>query len=516
MSDRRRETSHVEALKSTSIIGGSTALSLVIRMVRTKVVAVFLGPGGVGLEAVYDAVVSVARSAVDSGIGVSGVRRIAAAAGSGDQPHVARTVFALKRICLALGVIGAVILYAAREPISRVTFGDAGHASEIGWLSLILLFAGVMGGQGAILQGMRKIGDLARVNILGTALGAAISIPIVCIWGRAGIPAYMVIGTGAALLVSWLYSRRIPLEPVKLTFREMAHETNDLFRLGFVFMWSALLSTGAMFLIRAFVTWQEGIEGVGQFQAANALAIVYVGFVLQAMGTDFYPRLTAVAENNSRCNQLVNEQAEISILLALPGILATLALAPWIIQTLYSSKFGIAAAILSWQVAGMFLRVCSWPMGFIVMAKGRAAALFWTELAAYGVYTLLAWIGLKWFGLPGTGMAFLGLYVFHWTMMYFVVSRMSGFRWSPENVRLSLLGVATVAITLIVRLKLAEPWATVIGGVLAIATGIFCMKTLAGLVGPDRIDRFMAKLRLPIQVRNLFCGPGKAVAVPSE
>ena len=119
--------------------------------------------------------------------------------------------------------------------------------------------------------------------------------------------------------------------------------------------------------------------------------------------------------------ELVNEQAEISILLALPGVLATLAFAPWVIHFFYSSKFDVAGQILCWQVAGMFLRVLSWPMGFIVLAKGRAAVLFWTDLAAYSTYVALGWFGLKLFGLPGTGMAFLGLYIFHWCMIFAIV-----------------------------------------------------------------------------------------------
>ncbi len=55
------------------------------------------------------------------------------------------------------------------------------------------------------------------------------------------------------------------------------------------------MTTGALFLLRVFVARQEGVYGAGQFQAASALSMVYVGFVLQAMGTDFYPRLTVVA-----------------------------------------------------------------------------------------------------------------------------------------------------------------------------------------------------------------------------
>jgi enterobacterial common antigen flippase len=494
--EKTETTSHVEALKSTSIIGGSTVIVMLIRMLRTKVLAILLGPGGIGLEAIYDSVVTLWKTASDLGVSSSGVRQIASAMGSGNQEVIATTVFTLRRICLVLGTIGAVALFLSREWVSRITFGNADHAADVGLLSIILLFGAVMGGQGALLQGMRRIGDLAKMNMFGALAGAILSIPIVYIWGRAGIPAYMVLTSGVAVIVAWSYVRRVRIERIKIPLRQMAGETGGLLKLGVVFLASGLMTTGAMFLLRVFVIRQEGIYGAGQFQAANALAMVYVGFVLQAMGTDFYPRLTAVADDNRKCNRLVNEQAEISILLALPGVLATLAFAPWVIQIFYSSKFDKAAVILCWQVAGTFLQVNSWPMGFILLAKGRAAAFFWTDLISYLVYIALAWVGLRIFGLVGTGIAYLGLYAFHWCIIYIAVRRISGFALSTSNMRLSLLGATTAAIALWARLRLPEPWATAIGCSFALVAGIYTMRTLIRLIGLEKIDRHLRKLGL--------------------
>jgi enterobacterial common antigen flippase len=503
LDEKPEPTSHAEALKSTSIIGGSTVIVMLIRMLRTKVLAILLGPTGIGLEAIFDSVITLSKTAVDLGISSAGVRQIASAVGSGNQSVIATTVFTLRRLCLALGIVGAASLFLMRESVGRIAFGNSEHGSDIGLLSIILLFGAVMGGQGALLQGMRRIGDLAKMNMFGALAGALLSIPIVFIWGRSGIPAYMVLGAGVGVFISWFYARRVRFEPVKIPLRQMTGEARSLLKLGLVFLASGLMTTGALFLLRILVARHEGVYGAGQFQAASALSMVYVGFVLQAMGTDFYPRLTVVAHDNRRCNQLVNEQAEISILLALPGVLATLALAPWVIQLFYSNRFDKAAEILCWQVSGTFLQVNSWPMGFIILAKGRAAALFWTDFASYSVYVALGWLGLKLFGLPGTGMAFLGLYAFHWGVMYLVVRRMSGFALSKTNVRLSLLGITTVAITLCTRLAFPEPWATTIGCLLALATGLYTMRTLIRLVGWDKIERFLRKIGLSFLARKL-------------
>ena len=514
MKEEPESTSHVEALKSSSIIGGSTAIVILIRMVRTKVLAILLGPAGIGLEAIYDSILSLTKIGVDMGISSSGVRQIASAVGSGNQSTIAATVFTLQRVCIVLGVIGAVGLFLLRDQASRLAFGSAEHGSDIGLLSIILLFVALTGGQGALLQGMRRIGDLAKMNILGAAAGAVLSIPIVYIWGLQGIPAYMVLSAGVGALISWSFARRIHVEPLKIPLKRVGSEAASLFRLGAAFVSAGLMSTGALFLLRVFVTRETGIDGAGQFQAANAISMVYVGFVLQAMGTDFYPRLSEVADDDRQCNKLVNEQAEVSTLLALPGVLATLALAPWVIQFFYSSQFHIAGEILCWQVAGMFLRVLSWPMGFIILAKGRAAVFFWTDLVAYSVYVALGWFGLKLFGLPGTGMAFLGFYIFHWCMIFVVVRAMCGFSWSAVNIRLSLLGVLMVGTTLGIRLTLPEPWATIIGCSLALLTGLYCLRTLVLLVGVEEINKYTRKIGFSFPVRKM---PDMKVAlVPSK
>ena len=47
------------------------------------------------------------------------------------------------------------------------------------------------------------------------------------------------------------------------------------------------------------------------------------------MAADFYPRLTAAITRPEEANRLVNEQAHVGLLLAGPGVIATLAFARW-------------------------------------------------------------------------------------------------------------------------------------------------------------------------------------------
>jgi PST family polysaccharide transporter len=490
-------SSQVEALKSSAIIGGSTAIVMLIRMVRTKVVAVLLGPGGVGIEAILDSTATLSRTISDLGVSSSGIRQVAAAVGSRQEVEIARTVYSLRRVCFALGIAGAATLFLSRHYVSRLAFDSAEHASSIGLLAIILLLGAVTGGQGALLQGMRRIGDLARVNIIGTLAGLVVTFPIVMIWGVAGIPYYMVLAAAAHALVSWMHARRVPVERVSLSINDVLREATGLLRLGLAFMASGVMSAGALFLLRVLVVRSAGEAGAGQFQAATALSMVYVGFILQALGTDFYPRLTATVSDNVRTNRLVNEQSEVALVLALPGVLGTIAFAPWVVRIFYSNQFDQAAEVLCWQMSGNFLRVTSWPMGYILLAQGRGKLFVITDAAAWTVYVVLAWLGLQRFGLPGMGMAFVGLYAFHVVMIAFVVATCSGFRWSATNLRLLTVGGFMVAAALVSRLYLAEPLATIVGAGLAAVAGALSLKGLMAIVGAGRINRLLAKLRLP-------------------
>ena len=469
---------------------------LAIRVIRTKVLALLLGPAGIGLEAVFDSTVSLMRTLFDLGISASGVRQIAAAVGTGENRTIGTTVFTLRRTCVILGTTGSITFFLLRGPIGRMAFGNSEHTAALGWLAVMLLFSSISAGQAALLQGMRQIRDLAKMNILGALAGALLSIPIVYLWGQAGIPFYMVMGAGVTLLVSWAFARRVRIDRETRPLNDIVREAGGLLRLGFAFMASGLVGTGATFLLRIMVTRELGMDNVGQFQAANSLSMVYVGFILQAMGTDFYPRLTAVAGDNAACNRTVNEQAEISLLLALPGILATLALAPWVIRLFYSGRFPLAPEVLAWQTLGSLLQVASWPMGFIILAKGRGATLIWTEIAAYSVYVALAWLGLKSFGLVGVGMAFLGLYAFHWVMVYAVARRMTEFRWSPSNTRFIGLAVISATLAFGARRMLIEPWATIVGLGLTVAAAGYCLRRLVALIGLESLRRYSRRLPL--------------------
>jgi PST family polysaccharide transporter len=492
--------SYGQILKSSAVIGGASVVKIGVGIIRSKAMALLLGPEGFGLMGLFSSVADLAQSVAGMGINSSGVRQIAAAVGSGESAQIAKTAIVLRRTARFLGIFGAVLLVVFSRPVSFLTFQTYDRAGGVALLALAVLFGSMAGGQTALIQGMRHIRNLAMMGVLGALFGTAISIPLVYFFGQDGVVPSLVAAAGMSVLTSWWYSRKIRTEHVSLSWAQVRDEAAGLLKLGFAFMASGLLTLGAAYAIRVLVVHKLGLAAAGLYQSAWTLGGLYVGFILQSMGADFYPRLTAIAGGDRECNRLVNEQAQVSLLLAGPGVIATLTLAPLVIYLFYSAKFDAAVGILRWLCFGTALQVIAWPMGFIVLAKGAQKIFFWTEVAATVVQVGLAWILVARFGLAGAGAAFFGLYVWHGLLIYFIVRRLSGFRWSAVNRRTGCFVLSLIAGVFCGFYVLPFWLASTLGIAATLVSGVYSVRTLLHLTSLERIPLPIRKLLVRLRV----------------
>lgn len=440
------ESGYVQIFRASALIGGSTAIGVLLGLIRTKVLALLLGPAGIGLFGIYGAIVDLAATVAGLGIASSGVRQVAEATGENDSRKIEATVRALRRLSIGLGVIGAVVLVALALPVSKVTFDSGAHAAAIVVLGAAVLLRCVAAGEAALLQGLRRIPELALTSIVGAIAATLGSIGLVWWLGEAGIAASIVLTSAAGLAATLWFSTRVRSRIPDLGGAELRGLYSGLLGLGIVFMVSALVQHVGAYVVRTTTYRELGAEAAGHYHAAWTIGSMYLGMILTAMGTDFYPRLVAGFGDPRRCNQIVNEQVYASLLLAGPGVLATLTFSSLALSLLYSSAFEPASATLRWICVGMAMRIVTWPLGYIIVASGRKATLLWVELAWTVFYISMSWVMIKSAGLVGAGVAFALSYVLHWAVVFPIARRLTGFAWSHENWRLIVAYLASIAL----------------------------------------------------------------------
>ncbi|MBK6436671.1 MAG: hypothetical protein IPF83_13035 [Rhodanobacteraceae bacterium] len=96
-------------------------------------------------------------------------------------------------------------------PISRWVAGSDAHAPEIAVLGCTLLFGAISAGQIALLQGLRRISDIARINVWGVVINTLVAISVYAWLGEDGIVPVMMTSALVTLILSYLFARRVKL-----------------------------------------------------------------------------------------------------------------------------------------------------------------------------------------------------------------------------------------------------------------------------------------------------------------
>jgi PST family polysaccharide transporter len=482
------KASYHRILRSTSIVGGGSCVNIAIGVLRTKVLAVLLGPAGVGLASLYTGLMGTASTVATMGLGPVGTRQIAEACSKNDAHAIRVARRALFLGTMVLACAGGLVVWSLRSVLAVHALGSVSYSGGVGWLSIGVALSVAGASQGALIQGMRRIGDIARLNVFGSAISTVLGIALLWRWGKAGLIAYVLIAPLASFVLGHIYVSRLPAAgKEEVTLLELSREWKMLIRLGLAMVCAGLVGSLAQLWIRIYVARVLGAQSLGQYQASWTISMQYVTFVLAAMGADYYPRLTGVIHDAKAAERLVNEQTEIATLLSAPVFVAMMAMTPWVIHLLYAASFTPAIEILRWQVLGDVLKVMSWPLGFLILAAGDGKTFFASEtassLATVGIIMWLAPV----VGLPITGIAYAVMYALYLPLVYLLARRRIDFHWSRSVLMLSIVTFAIcVGVDILTALT---HWGMWVGCAAALAFAVFSlgritrMSSLGGPVG---------------------------------
>jgi len=415
-----QHTSYRQIMKTTSLFGGVQAFQIIIQIIRSKFVAILLGPTGMGIAGLLTATIGFISGISNFGLGTSAVKDIAAANGTSNQIRIAIKVIVLRRLVWITGTVGALLTLVLSPLLSKLTFGNQNYTFAFIWISITLLFTQLTSGQIALLQGMRKLQYLAKANLFGSIFGLITTVPLYYIWGNDGIVPGIIVTSFITLLLSWYFSHRVKIQPVKVTYIRTFAEGKSMLNLGFIISLTGIMSVGSSYIVRIFISNTGGLEQIGLYSGGFAIINTYVGLIFTAMATDYYPRLAALANNNKLCQQSINQQAEIAILILAPILLVFLVFINWVVILLYSTKFIAINEMIYWAALGVFFKAASWTVAFIFLAKGSSKLFFWNEFVS-NIYMLgLNLLGYKLMGLMGLGVSYMVGYMLYLIQVFFL------------------------------------------------------------------------------------------------
>lgn len=496
MTDNQK--SYREIFKATSLFGGVQAINIVIAVLRSKVVAVLLGPTGMGISSLLISSTDFLGRLTNLGLGTSAVKNVAEAASTGDEQRISRVVTILRKLVWITGLAGMVICAGFSPWLSQITFGNKDYTMAFIWISVTLLFQQLTNGQLVILQGLRKLQHLAQANLFGAIIGLIVIIPLYYFFRLEGIVPAIILISLTAMLLSFFFSHKVGMKSVKITRKETFLEGKEMMRMGFLLSLSGLVSLGVAYVIRIYVSNIGGVDDVGLYNAGFAIINTYTGMIFTAMGTDYYPRLSAASKDNLKTKVMINQQAEIAILILAPILCVFLIFINWVIIILYSGKFVAVNEMIQWAALGIYFKAVSWSISYVLLAKGAAKLYFWNELSANLYMLLLNIVGYRVAGLEGLGISFLVGYVFYLIQVFVIAKIKYSFAFHISFYKVVGIQLLMGIMSFCAIRFLTQPWTYIIGTSFIIISSLYSFRELESRIGfkeiiQKQIKRFRKK-----------------------
>lgn len=488
------KTSYKHILKSTFLFGFVQIFNILIKIIISKSVALFLGTEGMGLIGIYNSTVNLFKSFAGLGISQSAVKDIAENNVAGETEKRDTIITIVNKLILFTGLLGGVVIIIMSPYLSKTSFGTTEYTLPFILLSIVVFLTIINEGQLAILKGLRMLRILAKASLWGAFVGLFVSVPLYYIWGLKGIIPSLIAIALVSVTYSSYYVKKVGNQSRTITVKETLRKSLPMIKMGLALMYLSLAGILSEFIVKIFISHTTGIDSVGIFQAGSTIIIAYFGIITTALTTDYYPRISAVNQNNSALTDEVNRQTTVGLLLIFPLIIIFLFLMPVFIRLLYSPEFLRSTAYLQFAVFGILLNIGSNSMGMILLAKQASHTFVWTTT----IITCLT-IGLNialyyFYGLPGLGISTIVIACMHMGLMTWIMKRQYGIRFERRVISMYVLVILLCILAFFTKDIHNSLLRYSTGGVLAVLSILYTLTILKKSLGINLIYEFKKRL----------------------
>jgi O-antigen/teichoic acid export membrane protein len=401
-------------LKIILAIGGLQVVSILIGIVRSKVVALLLGPEGVGVVSVIDQIVQLVAYVSAFSLPMAAVRFLSRAHSEGEERF--RQVYAaFLRGILGLTAFGTLIAAA-------LIAGRPGWlGSEVEHFRGYLLIA-VLAVPGMVLSGFvpnvlaaaQRTRTSAALGIVTNASLATAAIAGILVGGVGGM--YLAsVGTLALLVFGELnflrVTLRLPLLDSSASLHRELSANRGVIAFSAIFSAGAVASSVALLVMRQSVLGSSGEAAAGLLQSAYALGLAINMVLGPTNGLYLTPTMNRNIPETEKLNTALQYQTNLAAILVLVSIplIVFPKTALWI---LFSGRFVAAGEWVFLFVLAQVVLQLAGIYQAVLIGTNRLAAFAVVTVGGHLVVTVTAALLAPSMGIAGAGAALLAGAVF--------------------------------------------------------------------------------------------------------
>jgi len=410
----------VKLIKTSLYTGASTAITFISGFIVTKVVAVKIGPEGIAYVGQFQNTVTIFALVSTGLIGAGVIKYIAQF--YDDVPKQHRVIETGYKIVLLSSVLASIIVLLTSSWLSKIAF----HSTEFTDIYLLYgLFIIIMALNtffSNVLNGLKLIPKLTLVNIIGSLSGIIYTVFFAYKWGVKGVLVAANFTALTVFIVNLFFLRKLDAIKWKPDFLKWDKEILRLFS-GFILMsLMSFLLPFTQLIIRDTIIKNYSVDEAGYWQAVTKISDYYLAFITTVIGVYYMPRLSEIKDKAELRHEILSAYKIIM------PVVTVMAFAIWlfrglIVKILFAPQFEPMLPLFKYQLLGDVLKIASWLLAYLMIAKAKTKLFITTELIFTGSYVLFSLLFINRFGVIGATYAFFLNYLLYSISIFFILRK---------------------------------------------------------------------------------------------
>lgn len=391
--------------KNTAILASPKVLKFAVGLLKTKLIAIFLGTTGLAVVEQITTSVSQIRRLSLSFLPDGMVKLIAEERSkSNDNKKILEIIKTYFLMIIPLTILICSLGYIFSEELTLYIFGDSKYLSYflIGYsaLPITILAASFK----AFLKAFKEIKSFAKTEYYIVVLNLILFVPLVYFFQITGGVIYATLSFFTPFFVNLFIVRNNVFKKYGLSISGVY---NSVFSFKYYKELMGFLGVGIiaglfrvleLISVRSIVVNQLGIEELGIYSPITKWGRLFLIFILPALHTYLFPRLSEAKDDKEVVN-VVNDVIRLLTFIVLPFIILGTVTRQWIIPLFYSKEFMDASIYLPYHFIGLLLTVWATSFEQIFAPRGKLRpllyfAIFFSVLSFLVVYFTVPHIGL--------------------------------------------------------------------------------------------------------------------------
>lgn len=408
-------------IKTAFLSGMATIIRMLSGMIVNKVIALYIGPSGLAIIGNFQNLLNTFMTLSTGGIN-NGITKYVAEFNS--EPKTRNEYLqASFLITITSSLLISVVIVVFKEWFSLKILHSINYTSIFIVLSITIFFIGLNNYILAVLNGLKYIRLYTLANILASVSSLILTTFLTTCFGLYGAILSLILVHSVALVITVLYL--LKKKVIKINFFCLNIQKNtyfNLFKFSLMSIVTIISTPLVQLIIRSLIANKISLETAGHWEALNRISNMYLLVITTSLTTYYLPRLSEIKNADELKSEIIKSY---KLVLPVVGIIliSVYFCKDLIIRLLFTNEFQAMSDLFWLQLFGDFLKMSSWILAYLMVAKALTRFFIFSEIISGVTYLLFSYLFINSLGVKGVILAYCLMYVIYMFLMLLMYSR---------------------------------------------------------------------------------------------